>query len=321
MLKHQITILLLLYPFATLAQSDTTFYSSSGGKIGPNSTAKVAYYELNAGFDRNGLIKQYYPDHSLYGEVYYFNNRSNGTHKKYYKNGQIKEQRGLGEGENESLITRWYQNGQKRSENIYTYQEGERITRRTTSGGSFVDLLINSWDSLGNQQVKDGSGIFNATIFKNSNYLERGEYVDGKKVGLWTGIKVNKLDYEENYNRNGELVSGKSYDNGGAVFTYNTLETPAAYPDGEKKWARFLQKNLKYPKIARRNKIEGSVVLSFVVDQTGQILDIQVMSGIGSGCDEEAMRVLKLSKKWLPAIQRGRKVKSSMMLRLDFRMR
>ncbi len=99
------------------------------------------------------------------------------------------------------------------------------------------------------------------------------------------------------------------------------VEEQAMFPGGMGEWGKFLKKNLKYPRQAKRMGIEGAVFLSFIVDQQGAISDIQVARGIGGGCDEEAIRVLKSSPKWSPGKQRGRPVKSRMQIRIVFRLK
>ena len=68
---------------------------------------------------------------------------------------------------------------------------------------------------------------------------------------------------------------------------------------------KFLKENLDYPEKARRLGIEGKVFLQFIVDKDGSINNIEVVRGIGAGCDEEAVRVLKNAPKWNPGKQRG----------------
>lgn len=97
------------------------------------------------------------------------------------------------------------------------------------------------------------------------------------------------------------------------------VEEMAKFPgDG---WNKFLNDNLKYPRQAQRMGIDGAVDLSFVVDANGIISDIEVTRGIGGGCDEEAIRVLKSSPKWIPGKQRGVAVKSRMSIRIKFRLK
>lgn len=99
------------------------------------------------------------------------------------------------------------------------------------------------------------------------------------------------------------------------------VEEQASFPGGQAAWIKFLNKNLDYPRQAKRMGIEGAVFLSFIVDQAGAISDIQVIRGIGGGCDEEAVRVLKESPKWNPGKQRGRAVKSRMQFRIVFKLK
>ncbi len=73
-----------------------------------------------------------------------------------------------------------------------------------------------------------------------------------------------------------------------------------AFPGGPDALYKYLMENIKYPAMARESGIEGTVVLQFVVSNTGNISDIKLMRGIGGGCDEEAMRVVKKMPVWKP---------------------
>lgn len=84
---------------------------------------------------------------------------------------------------------------------------------------------------------------------------------------------------------------------------------------------KFISKNLKYPKNAKRLGIEGKVFVQFVVDKDGSLTDIQAMKGIGGGCDEEAVRVFKKAAKWKPGRQRGRPVKVRMIMPIVFQLK
>lgn len=81
---------------------------------------------------------------------------------------------------------------------------------------------------------------------------------------------------------------------------------------------KFINKNLKYPGQARRMGIEGTVFLSFVVDEKGNMVDIQIAKGIGAGCDEEVLRIFENPPKWNPGKQRGVPVKVRQMIPVKF---
>ncbi len=87
------------------------------------------------------------------------------------------------------------------------------------------------------------------------------------------------------------------------------LEVYPEFPGGMAAWAKFIQRNLNYPYIAQENNVQGKVFLSFVVEKDGSITDVGVTRGIGAGCDEEAVRVIKKSPKWKPGMQNNQAVR------------
>ena len=78
-----------------------------------------------------------------------------------------------------------------------------------------------------------------------------------------------------------------------------------------------VQSKIKYPELARRAGIEGRVIVQFVVDESGNVVNPQVVRGIGGGCDEEAIRAVKTAK-FKPGLQRGRPVKVRYSLPISF---
>ncbi|MCU0445394.1 MAG: TonB family protein [Microscillaceae bacterium] len=95
-------------------------------------------------------------------------------------------------------------------------------------------------------------------------------------------------------------------------------ETQPSFGKGMEDFYKYVSKNIEYPKQARRMDIEGKVFVQFVVDKDGSLSEVKVVKGIGAGCDEEAIRVLKESPKWRPGKQRGRAVRVRMSLPIFF---
>lgn len=89
---------------------------------------------------------------------------------------------------------------------------------------------------------------------------------------------------------------------------FGDVDVLPQFPGGMKGWGEYLQSALKYPDEAKKNKITGRVILSFIVLKNGSITDIKVLRGIGGGADEEAIRVVKESPKWEPGIIKGEPV-------------
>jgi protein TonB len=91
--------------------------------------------------------------------------------------------------------------------------------------------------------------------------------------------------------------------------TFTKVEIESEYPGGSGAWIRYLGKNLTYPQDAIDNEIQGQVMVKFIVDKEGNISDVEAISGPNE-LRNEAVRVIKKSGKWTPAVQNGRQVKS-----------
>ena len=101
---------------------------------------------------------------------------------------------------------------------------------------------------------------------------------------------------------------------------FQIVEEMPAYPGGDAKLMEYVAKNIKYPQIARETGIQGRVFVGFVVEPDGSVSNVKVLRGIGGGCDEEAMRVVKSMPKWKPGKQRGKAVRVSYMLPVNFKL-
>ena len=101
---------------------------------------------------------------------------------------------------------------------------------------------------------------------------------------------------------------------------FQIVEEMPAFPGGEQKLMEYVGKNIKYPQIARETGIQGRVFIGFVVEPDGSVSNVKLLRGIGGGCDEEAMRVVKSMPKWKPGKQRGKAVRVSYMLPVNFKL-
>ena len=102
---------------------------------------------------------------------------------------------------------------------------------------------------------------------------------------------------------------------------FRTVEIESMYPTGTEGWRRFLNKNLHYPEEAQNIEVQGVVMVQFIVDEKGNVSNVQAVSGPETGgLREEAVRVIKKSGNWTAAIQNGRQVKSYKRQPITFRM-
>jgi len=99
---------------------------------------------------------------------------------------------------------------------------------------------------------------------------------------------------------------------------FTTVEQNPEFPGGIKEMYSFIGKNLKYPSAAQRANVSGKVFAKFVVEKDGSLGDVQILKGIGFGCDEEAQRVLKSMPKWNPGKQNGRSVRVFFTMPISF---
>lgn len=101
---------------------------------------------------------------------------------------------------------------------------------------------------------------------------------------------------------------------------FTIVEQQPEFPGGEVALLKYLQKNIKYPPIAKENGIEGTVYISFIVFEDGSIQQVKVARDIGGGCGKEAMRVVKKMPRWKAGKQRGKPVRVRFNIPVKFKL-
>ncbi|RAK66149.1 hypothetical protein DLM85_15765 [Hymenobacter edaphi] len=104
-----------------------------------------------------------------------------------------------------------------------------------------------------------------------------------------------------------------------APAVYHVAEVMPAFPGGAAAQLAFLRDKLKYPEEALRKRVAGKVLVQFVVDERGHLLDPQVVRGLGAGLDEEALRLVRIMPWWTPGLVGGQPVKVAVTLPIVFR--
>jgi protein TonB len=97
-------------------------------------------------------------------------------------------------------------------------------------------------------------------------------------------------------------------------------EVMPAYEGGMEGMMKFLQKKLRYPSTARRQKVEGIVYVSFIINPQGEVTNVEVVKGFFRDCDTEAVRVISLMNKWTPGLQNKVPVAVKMVLPIKFKL-
>ncbi|HUM51599.1 MAG TPA: energy transducer TonB [Chitinophagales bacterium] len=174
---------------------------------------------------------------------------------------------------------------------------------------------------------------------KEKNFLEtKTTYKDNLKSGRsYIFYETGKLKRMDIYVRD-TLGLSTCYDSVGNVINcamqvepienlvdtfgiFTKVDTMPKFPGGVPELMTFLFKNLNYPKVAREKNLEGKVITKFYIDIDGTVKNpIVVKDGVGGGCAEEAIRVIKKMPKWLPGIINGKKVKVYYTLPISFKL-
>lgn len=94
----------------------------------------------------------------------------------------------------------------------------------------------------------------------------------------------------------------------------------AQFPGGHEKLNDYISLNLAYPEPATVRHVEGAVIVTFTVDTAGAAHNPKVRKGLGNGCDEEALRLVRTMPQWQPARLNGKPIATGKTLKIDFKM-
>ena len=261
-------------------------------------------------------------DHAgvLVGQTYYNNGRPTGLDVTYQANGLVANRIALVDSAVKSIS--WYSNGQ-----IKQVSTLDKTALLLASYPSSPERVTAFWDSTGKQLVWDGNGraVYQeakqsyADTTRQTLHVEQGAYANGLKQGIWTGRYADgSYFYEEQYDK-GVCQGGKARTAGSDTLRYTTQQQQPEFLGGMQGLGQFLAQNLRYPPEAQRAKIQGRVYISFVVCTDGTLCDYEVMKGVNSSVDQEALRVVKaMSGRWKPGTERGQKVRVKYNLPVNF---
>ena len=165
--------------------------------------------------------------------------------------------------------------------------------------------------------IKEIEKVHTKPAGNNKNY-ELRKNQDTKPISFDSLTRTNDLDLPIgpinpafNPIGKGTIPTGEP----GEIFDGNAIEQ---MPEFNGDLYEYLAKEIKYPKNALENGVQGKVTLSFVINKNGEVSDVEVLGKVGFGCDEEAMRVIKEMPKWKAGEQNNRKVAVKLVLPIMF---
>ena len=248
------------------------------GKVRLQTTSKTN--DLNLFY--HGKYIAYYPDGRKMRSGEYVNGKFSGLQTDYYTNGNIY--------------------------NVKDYKKDGKV--------SFVECR----DSTGKVLAENGKGnwLEYGKDFKDTT--AKGEIVNGLMNGVWIG-KTNDSGGFRNVYEKGVLKEHDTFQKfeiSPDMYASAKPEAVPTFPGGMESLYRFLVKTLRYPKEARVASIQGKVTVSFIVETDGTLSDIKISKSVDITIDDEALRVMKLSPKWIPAVKDGKPVRMPFSLPINF---
>lgn len=299
-MKTKFILSLFLFYKVLFAQeaTDKIFYSDS---LHQNATADNYYIKT--------IVKDYSLDKPEYKYIEYYKSGSLKSEKtlsgkdggfpigeeiNYYENGNKKSTSFYENKKQSGKFSTWYENGQLKEEGKYNPDKFD------TKEHYLVETI---WDEKGAKMVENGNGQY---VSNTKTLQEKGEYKNGMKDGIWTIISTGKTcnSYVDEY-KDGEFIYGYSIDKNGIKKEYTAIERRPMPKKGLKDFYQYIGSHFNYTKESMKNKISGRLLLSFVIDKDGKIIDPKIIKGLGFGLDEEAIRVVTSYENWNPGEQRG----------------
>jgi TonB family protein len=309
-MKLFFTSLFLLTASICFAQKQNVYFLKNDGK----------YVDVRDSADYIRIVRE--PDSAsvLYNVFeFYLNNQKksigksttvdppkyDGMYLAYYKNGK-----------RESFVN--YKNGIKTGDDFEYFPNGKPYLELNYIDYSYTPssrieagcLIKTCNDSLGNAMVINGNGYFKGYNDDFTYIEEEGNIKEGRRDGQWKGEnKALQITFTENYD-NEKLLNGRAIDKDGKIFTYTKSRyTIPEFKGGLEVFGNYLARSIRYPQQAREKRIQGRVIITFIVEKNGSLSDFRILRSVEPSLDAEALRVLKISPQWIPGTQFGKPVR------------
>jgi TonB family protein len=221
----------------------------------------------------------------------------------YYPNGHRKSMGNFHDGKSVGDAIEYYPNGKLYT--LCTYDKNNKYR------------LVECDDSTGHKIAENGNGKWIDLDQNRKNIVSQGTVKDSLKDGEWQALDSNKVTSVALY-KQGSFVSGTYFDAKGKQHHYTDFEVEPKYGNGAGDFVNFISSHLVYPADARKNNIQGKVIVTFVVERDGTVSNVKCLRGPSADLMDEAIRVVKLSSPWTPGIQDGQPVKVAYTLPINF---
>ena len=273
--------------YAYAEQTDSGWYRKDYFLCSKSSKIQmVGLYEDKENKMKNGVFRWYYPNGNLKTFGKYIHNQKEGLWINWYSDGTVEDSAVYKNGHYSGIAKSWYKNG-------------------------YLQDSLNMSDA--------GNGVYVAW-FDNGMPSEAGKYANYKKQGRWVYYhRTGKISSVELY-RNDSLQNFQLFAEDGTPQDDSIVPSAvASFPKGRKGWNNYVQSSLHYPtNLYVLNGDHVTVVTEAVINENGEIEDAEVTVPYYDVFDKEALRVIKTSPKWIPAVEHNRKVKYHFTFAVEF---
>jgi len=243
----------------------------------------------------------YYDNGKIESIVHLRDKVRDGNAKFYWENGHLKEELTYANGRVEGLVRRYNQEGVLKE--MFTIETGKREgpTSLFDSTGKYINDIY----------YEEGILVVDKIV------LDDGKWNKNRTTNEVAGVN-STITQKNNKQNNDDFVpptieEEKNYEND-SIFYKSVEVLPEPYGG-----MKAIYKKIGYPKEAKEEKVEGIVKVLTFVDRDGEVLDAQVVEGIGFGCDEAA-RLAILYHRFKPGLIKGQKVKVQIEIPIEFKL-
>ncbi len=215
-------------------------------------------------------------------------------------------------------------------DSLLTIKHGQYVVYRSgkpsLKGLYFNNLKHGNYISYDEFGKVEGITNYNLDTLKTDViYWQNGDKREVKTYGAKNQV-AERLVYYENgnlaikqvYAADNKVIEGSYLDIEGKPVKIVEIEAPPIYPGGVEKFYEYIARSLRYPTDAMQSKIQGSVLISYVISETGEVVDVKVDRGVSASLDREAVRVMLASPKWTPAKLFGKNVRVKFTIPIKF---
>ena len=260
---------------------------------------------FTAAFPQDGLIKSYYSDGNVKSEINYRDSVREGEAKFFSENGNIKEERIYLNGRVEGIVKIYSDSGKLKE--VFVIENGRRDgpTNIFDENGIYVsDVNYEEGKLVSPSVIED--------YYASSNDVTESNTADVKVENTETKPKIVKPKKTSDELLLPPVIEEEKMENDPAFFaTIEIMPEPVGGMEA-------IYKKLIYPSAARNNEIKGTVKVQAFVDEYGEVMEAEVVEGIGYGCDDVARDAIYYAK-FRPGLQKGRPVRAMIIIPIEFK--